>query len=42
MKPYLSYFKKELLEALQYREAAIAGLATQFFWGILYAFVYNL
>lgn len=41
MKPYLSYFKKELLEALQYREAAIAGLATQFFWGILFAFVYG-
>jgi ABC-2 type transport system permease protein len=41
MKPYFSYFKKELLESLQYREAAIAGLTTQFFWGILYAFVYE-
>ncbi len=41
MKPYLSYFKKELIEGLQYKEAALAGLTTQFFWGILYAFVYE-
>lgn len=41
MKPYLSYFKSELLVGLQYKEAALAGLATQFFWGILYAFVYQ-
>ena len=41
MKPYFSYFRKELLEGLQYREAAIAGLTTQFFWGLLFAFVYE-
>lgn len=41
MKPYISYFKSELLVGLQYKEAALAGLATQFFWGILYAFVYQ-
>lgn len=26
---------------LQYKEAAIAGLSTQFFWGLLYAFLYK-
>lgn len=41
MKPYLAYFKSELIVGLQYKEAALAGLSTQFFWGILYAFVYQ-
>ncbi len=41
MKSYLKYFKTELLVGLQYKEAAIAGLSTQFFWGILYAFLYK-
>ena len=41
MKAYYSYFKKEILVGLQYKSAALAGLATQFFWGILYAFVYS-
>lgn len=41
MKSYLKYFKTELLVGLQYKEAAIAGLATQFFWGVLYAFLYK-
>ncbi len=41
MKPYLTYFKSELLVGLQYKEAALAGLSTQFFWGLLYAFVYQ-
>ena len=41
MKPYLAYFKSELLVGLQYKEAALAGLSTQFFWGLLYAFVYQ-
>lgn len=27
--------------ALQYKTAAIAGLATQFFWGIMYALIYS-
>ena len=40
MKGYLSYFKQELLTGLQYREAAIAGCATQFFWGLLYCMIY--
>ena len=41
MKSYLKYFKTELLVGLQYKEAAIAGLFTQFFWGVLYAFLYK-
>ena len=41
MKAYFSYFKRELIVGLQYRSAAFAGLATQFFWGILYVLVYE-
>lgn len=41
MKSYLSYFKSELMVGLQYRVAAIAGLSTQFFWGIILAFIYT-
>ncbi|HOP11607.1 MAG TPA: ABC transporter permease [Oscillospiraceae bacterium] len=33
MKKYLSFFKIRLINGLQYRAAAIAGMATQFFWG---------
>ena len=41
MKAYLTYFKNEIEVGLQYREAAFAGLFTQFFWGLLYVFVYE-
>ena len=41
MKAYIAYFKSEFLVGLQYKEAALAGLMTQFFWGILYAFIYE-
>jgi ABC-2 type transport system permease protein len=41
VKPYITYFKSELIVGLQYKEAALAGLSTQFFWGLLYAFVYQ-
>ncbi len=40
MRPYVSYFRQELTAALQYKEAAIAGMMTQFFWGLLFAFLY--
>ncbi len=40
MKGYLSYFKQELLTGLQYKEAALAGFATQLFWGFLYCMIY--
>ena len=32
---YLSFFKIRFSAGLQYRAAAIAGVATQFFWGIM-------
>lgn len=41
MRGYISYFKSELLVGLQYKSAAIAGLFTQFFWGLLYVLVYE-
>ena len=41
MRGYLSYFKTQLLTGLQYKEAALAGLATQFFWGFLNCMVYQ-
>ena len=41
MKKYFSYFKAELMAGIQYRGAAISGLTTQFFWGIILIFVYK-
>lgn len=40
MKLYLNYFKLRIETFLQYRSAAIAGLTTQFFWGIMLVFIY--
>lgn len=33
MKKYASFFRIRFVNALQYRAAALAGMATQFFWG---------
>lgn len=41
MKVYFSVFKMRLLNGLQYRTAALAGVATQFFWGFLFIMVYE-
>ena len=41
MRPYLSFFKLRFATGLQYRFSAIAGLATQFFWGIMMLFIYE-
>ncbi len=41
MRPYLSYFKLQFSTSLQYRFAAIAGIATQFFWGFMYLMIYE-
>ena len=43
LKPYLGLFRMRLIAGMQYRAAAWAGVATQFFWGgmqllIFYAF----
>ena len=41
MKAYITYFKSQLMVGLQYRAAALAGLATQFFWGIILSLIYS-
>lgn len=41
MKTYFSFFKLRLNVALQYRFAAIAGIATQFFWGAMLLMIYE-
>lgn len=41
MRAYYSYFKSEIMVGLQYRAAALAGLSTQFFWGIILSFIYS-
>jgi ABC-2 type transport system permease protein len=41
MKAYLSVFKLRMNLGLQYRTAAIAGVATQFFWGFLIIMVFE-
>ena len=41
MKGYLSYFKTVLVSSLQYKTAAISGIFTQFFWGLLQIFIYQ-
>ncbi len=40
MKPYLNYFKLRIITNLQYRTAALAGIATQLFFGFLYIMLY--
>lgn len=40
MKSYISYFKLKFISSLQYRAAALAGIATQFFFGFVYISVY--
>ncbi|MFC4619031.1 ABC transporter permease [Camelliibacillus cellulosilyticus] len=41
MKPYLSVLKLRLINGLQYRAAAMAGVATQFFWGFITIMVFE-
>ena len=40
MKSYLNYFKLRVITNLQYRVASIAGISTQFFFGLVYIMVY--
>ena len=35
MNKYLSFFRLRFVNSLQYRSAAFAGIATQFFWGLM-------
>ncbi|MBD2872731.1 ABC transporter permease [Paenibacillus arenilitoris] len=41
MKAYISVFKLRLYNGMQYRAAALAGIATQFFWGFIIIMVYE-
>lgn len=41
MKKYLSFFRLRLAAGLQYRTAALAGVATQFFWGFMEIMVFH-
>jgi ABC-2 type transport system permease protein len=41
MNPYISLLRVRFLNGLQYRAAALGGLATQFFWGLMLVFIYK-
>jgi ABC-2 type transport system permease protein len=41
MKPYVSLLRVRFLNGLQYRAAALAGLTTNFFWGIMLVFIFK-
>ncbi|XID95493.1 ABC transporter permease [Paenibacillaceae bacterium WGS1546] len=41
MRAYLSVFRLKLATGFQYRSAALAGIATQFFWGFIIIMVYQ-
>jgi ABC-2 type transport system permease protein len=41
MRGYVSVFKLRLLNGMQYRTAALAGVATQFFWGFITIMVFE-
>ncbi|PLR78654.1 ABC transporter permease [Bacillus sp. V3-13] len=38
---YYSVFKLRMLNGMQYRAAALAGVATQFFWGFMYIMIFE-
>ena len=40
MKKYLSIFKVKMMNNIQYRMAAIAGISTQLFFGLVFIMVY--
>ena len=40
MRAYYTYFKLKFITGLQYRAAAWAGIATQFFFGFVYIMVF--
>lgn len=41
MKKYYSIFRIKFLNGIQYRTAAVAGCATQFFWGVMEILLYR-
>ncbi len=40
MSGYVSYFKTQIINGLQYKVAAVAGIFTQVFWGFLNVMIY--
>jgi len=41
MRPYISLLRVRFLNGLQYRAAALGGLATNFFWGLMLIFIFR-
>ncbi|MDR1569094.1 MAG: ABC transporter permease [Oscillospiraceae bacterium] len=41
MKPYIALFRMRMIAGMQYRAAAWAGAATQFFWGLIFIMIYS-
>lgn len=41
MSAYISVLRLRLLNGMQYRTAALAGVATQFFWGFMYIMIFE-
>jgi len=41
MRPYISLLRVRFVNGLQYRAAALGGMATQLFWGIMLIFIYK-
>lgn len=41
MKKYFSFFRVRFVNELQYRSAALAGISTQFFWGMMEVLLYK-
>ena len=41
MKKYMAVFRIRFTNSLQYRAAALAGMATQFVWGFMYLFAFS-
>jgi len=41
MRAYVSLLRVRFLNGLQYRAAALGGLTTQFFWGLMLVFIYR-
>lgn len=41
MSLYIKYFKLRLMTVFQYSASALAGIATQFFWGFMMLFIYT-
>ena len=41
MRSYKGFFKMTFKGEIQYRAKAFSGIATQFFWGIMYVYLYT-